>query len=404
MVATFSHADSIRLTNGDTVSGKLISFHDGLCVFNTPYGAPLSLKSDQIAALSMPGRYEFLFSNGEAITGEMSGEVGKGALIRSDNFGDVAVDFSSVTSVTRTFSNDEKATASQDSIQAHALGRQLDEDPPLDFLTGSTVLLSPGQYELDLGLVFKQSRTRNTLYHIDQFQKTAYSARMFELKSTLRAGLAEGLEGYFSVPVSYSHVEDVSSNQYVRDADSFSMADVRFGLQYQLLSESLDAPAVSLVLDVSAPTGKREYRDAATRWVDPLDNGSGHWSIAPGLVFVRTVDPAILFGGVSYRHFFANTFGEYRVEPGWVMSSYMGVGFGLNEKLSLGARMSYSYSANMKVNKKTIFGSDADPMDLSFNASYRLSDNWVVSPQVTLGLNPDAGSPALGINLRRRFN
>ena len=119
---------------------------------------------------------------------------------------------------------------------------------------------------------------------------------------------------------------------------------------------------------------------------------------------VRTTDPAIIFGGVSYQYFFTDTIDGYQVQPGWVVNSYFGVGFALNEKLSLGSRLSYAYSSNMKADNETIYGSHSDPMNVSLNLSYRVSKDWVVSPQITFGLNDDSGPAALSMNIKRNFN
>ncbi|WP_158090320.1 MULTISPECIES: hypothetical protein [unclassified Pseudomonas] len=57
----------------------------------------------------------------------------------------------------------------------------------------------------------------------------------------------------------------------------------------------------------------------------------------------------------------------------------------------------------MKAEGQTIYGSDSEPVDLSFSASYNLDANWVVSPRLSYSLNDDAGPAALSVNLKRRF-
>jgi hypothetical protein len=391
------------MKNGDVLSGRIISFYDGICIFDTHYGTAINLQTTQVHALETDARYNVTFTSGEQAVGRLiKGAVG-GTQLQSTAFGTVSVEVSTIVRLVKLLPNEPRQASAPDAI-ADSYGQNNDDAPPLDFLTGSTVLLAPGRYELDLGLRYKQSRTQYGLFEAGYFQRSSYSARQLELETSLRAGLFTGVEGYLSVPVTYSHVEDVSTNEYVRSAQAWNMADVRFGGQYQLLNETAQWPALSLTLDMSAPTGNKRYRDPSNTWKDPLDNGSGHWSVAPGLAFVRSTDPAILFGGVNYRHAFADTLDGYRVQPGWVLASYFGVGFALNEKLSLGTRLSYAYSANLKVEGETIRGSDGDPMDITFSVSYRVADNWVVSPLLSIGLNDDAGPAALSMNLKRRLH
>lgn len=195
----------------------------------------------------------------------------------------------------------------------------------------------------------------------------------------MRTGLQRHLEAYLSLPLTYSHVQDISGNEFVRKADAWRLADIALGVQYQIVEEDADTPAIALSLDINIPTGQKRYNDVFNSWKDPLNNGSGHWSLTPGIAFVRSTDPAILFGGVGYQYSFARTLDGYHIKPGWVLKGYAGVGFALNERLSLGGRLSYAYSANLRADHQTIHGSDADPLELSFSAAYRLSEDWVVS-------------------------
>ncbi|MGY2224672.1 transporter [Pseudomonas gingeri] len=396
-------AESIGLKNGDRFSGKLISLTNGLCIFETHYGSAVSVPLSDIQSISTDTRYNITFANGDKAMGQLKSTSENQTILQSATFGETVIEASGITSLTRFFP-DASQEETPVSSEASRYGSEAETQPPLDFLTGSTVLLSPSEYELDLGLAYKQSRIQYGLPTAGYFQKSSYTARQLELRSALRAGLFASVEGYLSVPVTYSHIQDVSSNEYVRSTNELRMADIAFGAQYQILHESTKAPAISFTLDVTAPTGKQRYNDIENRWKDPLNNGSGHWSIAPGLTFVRTTDPAILFGGVSYQYHFPNTIDGYHLQPGWVLRSYIGAGFALNERLSLGSRLSHAYRANLRADHETIQGSHSDPLDLSLIASYRVSDDWVISPEITFGLNDDSGPAAISVNLKRRLN
>ncbi|WP_338525992.1 transporter [Pseudomonas batumici] len=403
-------ADSIGLKNGDKFSGKIISFNNGLCIFDTNYSSAVRVPTRDIKSIATEGQYHILFTNGEQLTGQLKSGPDHQTLLESPTFGELIINASKIAKLTKAFQTSQSLENStpdhrpEGDTSNNSYGSETEAQPPLDFLTGSTVLLSPGEYEVDLGIAYKQNRLQYALPQAGYFQRSSYSAKQLEFRSTLRAGLYEGVEGYLSTPLTYSYIQDVSSNDHVRHTDAWNLADITSGAQYQVIDESANRPAISLTLDLTAPTGRRRYNDALNSWKTPLNNGSGHWSIAPGLAFVRTTDPAILFGGISYQHFFPNTIDGYHLQPGWVLKSYAGVGFALNEKLSLGTRFSYAHSANMKADREIIYGSDSDPVDLSLSASYRVSDDWVISPGVTFGLNDDAGPAALSIAFKRRFN
>lgn len=404
-------ADTLYLNNGDILSGKIITLSEGICVFDSQYGSSFKIPSKDIKGLSTDNSYNISFSSGEMIKGQFIMLSTGGNKIRSENFGDLPVPTSQMISMVKVFPSSTKtknsqktdATQVQTNTSPKKYGEETEEDPPLDFLTGSTVLLSPGTFELEFDMGLRTSRSEYKLTQVGYFQRSSYSARMFEMGLTARAGLMDRMEGWFRVPVTYSTVEDVSTNEYVRSKSSWDFGDLGFGLQYLILKESENIPAVSVSLAASAPTGQKSYRRLQDTWQDALDNGSGHWALKPGISFVRTVDPAILYGGIEYQYSFERNIDGYDIKPGDGIIGYLGLGFALNEKLSLGSRMSVAHYSELTADGVTVKGSGYDPMDLSFTFSYRAWENFVISPHVTFGLNDDSGAPSVGVRFTKRF-
>jgi len=308
---------------------------------------------------------------------------------------------SNIVSLVKIFPQREQHSIGQD--QQQSFGEEDEKEPPLDFLTGSTVLLAPGRYEFELGLRYKQTRDSTVLMNVGYFQRSTYSARRFEAAFSARGGLYNRFEGSLTIPITYSYIQDVSTNDYVRDKDSWDLGDISMGLQYLLLTERGNRPALSLSLGITAPTGKKRYYSASDTWLDPLNNSNGHWGVSLGTTFVKTTDPAIIYGGLIYQHSFSRTIDGYRIKPGWGINGYLGVGFALNEKLSLGSRLGFGYYSEMSVDGEEIKGSDTEPMDLSFSGSYRVTENWVATPEITFNLNNDAGAASFSLNITRRY-
>lgn len=363
----------------------------------------LTLKTDE--------KFIIKFENGDQANGKIDYSLDKKTIIESETFGVSEIKPSQIVSMRKDFSeigrNNRTETISVTSPRKKAKSTEYGEEKkktaPLEFLIGSTVLLSPGQYEIDFGLGYKTTRTSYSLQQTGYFDRSAYTARQLHYSAALRGGITEGLETYINLPYTYSHIEEVSTNVNVRDTSEWQLGDISFGLQYLLIAETAKTPAVSFSFDVAAPTGKKEYRDFTQNWKDPLDNSSGHWSVAPGFTFVRTTDPAILFAGISYRYSFDRKIDDYEIRLGGGLETYIGLGFSLNEKLSIGSRLAYSYNSRMKANGQTIYGSDTDPLDISFSASYSMNENWTVTPRITYSLNNDAGPSAIQLNIKRRF-
>src|SRR3546814_17872021 len=88
------------------------------------------------------------------------------------------------------------------------------------------------------------------------------------------------------------------------------------------MDESVNSPDAVLTLRVKAPTGdepfgiKLRQSQANTNLFVPEDlpTGNGVWSITPGISLVKTFDPAVLFGSLSYTHNFEESFDDIRSE------------------------------------------------------------------------------------------
>jgi hypothetical protein len=84
---------------------------------------------------------------------------------------------------------------------------------------------------------------------------------------------------------------------------------------------------------------------------ESLPTGNGVWSITPGISLVKTFDPAVLFGTLSYTHNLEESFDDISstvnqsrlqasVKLGDSYQIGAGIAFALNEKMS----MSFSVS------------------------------------------------------------
>ncbi|WP_409525919.1 transporter [Nitrincola sp. MINF-07-Sa-05] len=311
------------------MTGRLISFDDGIVVFNTRYDAVVSIPAAQLISIETDGEYRVTFKSGDRLTGRLQwSDEDKSTNLHSSQLGQMVLNIDNIASMTRHFEQQTPVASTvgqEGASEKQEYGEDVSRAAPLDFLTGSTVLLSPGRYELDFGLRYNQSRQASSLMNIGYFQRSSMVAKRLSLNTTLRAGLADRLEGWVSVPLHHTYVEQVSTNEFVRETRDTRVGDISLGLQYQMLQESSRYPALSASLNVSAPTGKKHYFEIVDSWQDPLNNGSGHWVVSPGISFVRTTDPAIVFGGLNYVHAFPATISGYRVRPGWGVDAYLGL-------------------------------------------------------------------------------
>ncbi len=149
-------------------------------------------------------------------------------------------------------------------------------------------------------------------------------------------------------------VGGVQANITEADASSTGLGDVSAGISYQLFKETPSRPDVVWNLSVTAPTGDHPYgvplrevfSDDYMKLQVPsrLPTGNGIWSASTGLSFVRTADPAIVFGNIGYTYNFPHDFSDLNPDPliatpgevdlGNSINFGLGLAFALNPSLT----------------------------------------------------------------------
>ncbi|AMS17886.1 hypothetical protein A3218_27660 [Pseudomonas chlororaphis] len=192
-----------------------------------------------------------------------------------------------------------------------------------------------------------------------------------------------------------------------------TLGDVNFGIAYKFLDESVNTPDAVLTLRVKAPTGEepfgiklRQVQDNTNLFVpDDLPTGNGVWSITPGISLVKTFDPAVLFGTLSYTHNLEESFDDIsstvnqkipgKVKLGDSFQIGMGIAFALNEKMS----MSFSFSDLVQRKSKlkedggdwqSVVSSDANAGYFNVGMTVAATDNLTIVPNLSIGLTDDA--------------
>jgi opacity protein-like surface antigen len=202
----------------------------------------------------------------------------------------------------------------------------------------------------------------------------------------------------------------ISSEDVKRDP---TLGDVSLGVSYKFLDEREWRPDAVFSLRVKAPTGKDPYGIKLVKSPtndnlsvpEDLPTGNGVWSLTPGISLVKTVDPAVLFGNLSYTYNFEDSFNDIspaqnqkvpgKVKLGDWFQYGLGMAFALNERMSLS--LSYSqligFKSKTKANSdgwQTISSSDANAAYFNVGMTYALTDKLTIVPNLSIGLTPDA--------------
>ncbi|WP_310264480.1 hypothetical protein [Pseudomonas sp. 3296] len=192
-----------------------------------------------------------------------------------------------------------------------------------------------------------------------------------------------------------------------------TIGDVNFGIAYKFLDESVNTPDAVVTLRVKAPTGKDPFgiklrqTDANSNLFvpDTLPTGNGVWSVTPGISLVKTFDPAVLFGSLSYTHNFEESFDDIsatvnqktpgKVQIGDSFQIGAGIAFALNEKMSMSFSVSDLVQRRSKLKQdggdwESVVASDANAGYFNIGMTIAATDNLTIVPNLSMGMTDDA--------------
>ena len=192
-----------------------------------------------------------------------------------------------------------------------------------------------------------------------------------------------------------------------------AIGDVNFGIAYKFLDESDNTPDAVVTLRVKAPTGKDPFGIKLIRAADnsnlavpeSLPTGNGVWSITPGISLVKTFDPAVLFGSLSYTHNLEESFDDISSNPavktpgkvriGDSFQIGAGIAFALNEKMSMSFSVSDLVQRKSKLKEdggdwQSVVSSDANAGYFNIGMTIAATDNLTIVPNLSIGMTDDA--------------
>jgi len=235
-------------------------------------------------------------------------------------------------------------------------------------------------------------------YNVDQRWQFDINVPIVYRESTYSSGGAGGAAG-------------VSSDGTVtRDP---TIGDVNFGVAYKFIDESENWPDAVATLRVKAPTGKDPYGIKLIQVAgndnlavpEDLPTGNGVWAITPGISLVKTFDPAVLFGSLSYTYNMEDSFsdisptvntkvpGDVKLGDSWQIGG--GIAFALNEKMSMSFSVTDQFSRKSKIKPdggdwQSISNSDYNAANFNVGLTFAATDNLTIVPNLSIGLTDDA--------------
>jgi hypothetical protein len=235
--------------------------------------------------------------------------------------------------------------------------------------------------------------------------------RAVNASGSLRYGVMNGLELGLNVPY-YVDWRTTQVNFGTLSTESIaSFGDVTAQATYNVLKEGADYPAIHVSGGVTFPTGASPYYfptgyQAGQNPINSLIGyqSRGQWGYFGNVLFVKTVDPLVLFGGFGFDQSIDTTVFSHKISWPTKFVYQAGVAFGVSERTSLGFTLLGSYQGNVKVDNITVAQTATEPILDRVSIVQRLFDpNTFAEPSLAWGLSKDAPNLVVNLTVRRRF-
>ena len=249
-----------------------------------------------------------------------------------------------------------------------------------------------------------------------------------------RYGLSDRLSVDLDVPYIYRHSNFIvggaggaASTLSDASANSSDIGDVNFGVYYEFLKETNSLPDLVGSLRIKAPTGsspfgiKLQQVDADnTNLVAPskLPTGTGFWNVTAGLSVLKTYDPVVLFGSLSYTYNIARSFSDISSVIGQTEPATVKIGdvvqFGGGAALAFSDKDSASVSYTMALEPESetrapggsyskVPGSETTAAALTFGLNHVVNKHLTINGSVSVGLTPDTPNFVIGVRFPYTF-
>ncbi|PKN98617.1 MAG: hypothetical protein CVU43_15965 [Chloroflexi bacterium HGW-Chloroflexi-5] len=207
----------------------------------------------------------------------------------------------------------------------------------------------------------------------------------------LQYGLLDNLTINANLPFVFAYDKTGSS----ANKDVTDLGDLTIGLDYQPFKSGGIWPTTIFTLTGIIPTGRSPYK--INRMTD-LPTGNGTYAVAMNMNMSKSIDPAMIFGGVGFTYRFQPGGIDYNingividaVKPGMSFNAALGLAYSISYALSMNVQFQYVYYTGtdyLVTGGETAYVTPAySSANLIVGTGWRFSPKWMVSFSVGVGL------------------
>jgi hypothetical protein len=275
------------------------------------------------------------------------------------------------------------------------------EDNSREFLRQESVLLKPCEWQFDVGLnytIFDHRFTDIALpNNIPVPVDSLVRRRLLVMPLQIRYGLTDRIQLFGSLPVGWTNTE-VSALNFDSFTNAGGIGDASAGcscLVHKSCGSSCD-PDVIATFGFAAPTSNSDLF-AAILGTPQTVLGQGVWAGFWNVLFVHTYDPVVVFYGFGSWHGFTREFEGVPVQPGDQYTYRGGVGFAVNERITLSTMLYGYYITEARVENQRVLGTTQEPVYLRFAVTMLQQSHRICEPFAEIGMTTDAANARFGV-------
>lgn len=262
------------------------------------------------------------------------------------------------------------------------------------------LLLSPGVLEVEPSVSYARKEDSTPRLFTSDSQLTAgeteINADSLTADVAVRLGLPWDSQLEIGLPYRWIEVESVNRIGFVSTESTSqsgaAFGDVRVGLAKTLLREGLWRP--NLVGRITWDTNSGKLSE------NGLSLGGGFNEFRGSLTAIKTQDPMVFVGGLSYEH----SIEEEQFKPGPIISANLGSFIALSPETSIRFLISGAYQDESKLSGNKIIGSDRTIASFVVGGSTLLAPGTLLNISVGFGLTDDADDFTITFSLPFRLN
>lgn len=290
--------------------------------------------------------------------------------------------------------------AAPDISRSRARDPQDEEIPQEAFVfRDQAVTLRPGRAEVSFDVNYARDR------------RTVTNDRSVAGILAGRVGVYDGIEASLTLPVFQSTRTFEMGPNNLSDREKRGLGDLSAQLNVRGWGERPLWPGAVFTLAGIAPTGPTPFLNPIRGLNDqqvPVDitqlvASRGVWAVRGGVQFFKTVDPLVLFAGVSYEHAFPTEQYGITFRPGNRINYNAGMSFALSDRSTLGLTFIGSYTKALGANDIRYRSTATETGLMRFSLVQRIARSMWLEPSLAIGLVQESPNMQIGLGLRYRF-